>query len=169
MSTYYFETEPHGALWFAYIYHVGDTKNTAPPAKEFHGQDKLAAAQMAQQWILERTAKKAAPRRSMKASEMAVLAAAQEPNTWHGDGIHAVVVAYDPEYAQFILSDDGYGYGAADDAAEALDAAWQAEDNRRRQATRTARLDVLAQQAGFGTWRRLETAALAGDAVIVAK
>lgn len=51
-STYYFITERHGALWFAYIYRAGDTKNTAPPAKEFHSQiDEAAVQQQALRWI----------------------------------------------------------------------------------------------------------------------
>lgn len=104
----------------------------------------------------------------MKASEMAVLAARQEPDTCHGDGSHVVGVTYATAFELFFVT-DGTEHSTPEQAAAALDAAWQAEDNRKRQANRTARLDVLAQQAGFGTWRRLETAALAGDAVIVAK
>ena len=105
----------------------------------------------------------------MKTSDMIVLAAQQEPGTWHGDGTHAAVVSFDGD--SFLVRNGGdlVAYDLTEQAAEAHKEAWRAEDARNRQANRTARLDSLAQQAGFETWRRLETAALAGDAVIVAK
>lgn len=36
----------------------------------------------------------------------------------------------------------------------------------KRQSRRQAALDAIAQQAGYATWRKLETAALRGEVVI---
>lgn len=52
---YYFNTERHGALWFAYIWREGDDASIAPPVKEFHSldDDDESVSQQAARWIEE--------------------------------------------------------------------------------------------------------------------
>ena len=52
---YYYVTEKHGALWFAYVWRDRDDATTAPPVKEFHSRvDKYSAARQAAEWIKEK-------------------------------------------------------------------------------------------------------------------
>lgn len=52
---YYFNSEKHGACWFAYIYREEDDAATSPPVKQFHSQadDDEGVCQLAQEWIRE--------------------------------------------------------------------------------------------------------------------
>ena len=116
-------------------------------------------------------------RSNRKSAALAVKAATDNPGLWCSDGLHSASIWFDEGYnGQYLIRPDAESgcssvlvFNTRQEAIEALDAAWQAEDNRRRQANRTARLDSLAQAAGFDTWRRLETAALAGECAIVAR
>jgi len=50
---YFFTTEKHGALWFAYVWRAEDDATTAPPLKEFHSlnDDDESVSRQAARWI----------------------------------------------------------------------------------------------------------------------